>query len=87
MMAVVNPHQKRDFKITSTTYAYLKECNSIASSERSKGKQKHNVGKKNAYDPITLKQKLFFPDEIFLLNLLVKGLTAITLSNQGLRAK
>lgn len=63
VMAVENPKQCRRFKISSKMYEYLKKCNSAASSVRSKGKQKHNVGKLMAYDPITQEARLFKPEE------------------------
>lgn len=63
MMSVENPKQQRGFKITSSIYEYLKKCNSEASSIRSTGKQKHNVGKKLAYDPSTEEARLFRPED------------------------
>jgi len=63
-MTLKNPHQQCRYVPNSHVYDRIKKINSQLSSERCKGKQKHNVGKRNAYDPITLKQKLFFPDQI-----------------------
>lgn len=54
MMAIINPKQNgKRIVIKSHTYAYIKKCNSKASSIRSAGKSKHNVGKVACFDPIT----------------------------------
>lgn len=61
MMTMSNLRQQRTFKITSRTYEEIKKLNSIASSKRSLGKNKHNVGKKCYYN-ILGEERLFFDD-------------------------
>jgi hypothetical protein len=53
LMMVNNPHQERNFKISSKMYEISKRMNSELATEKFKGKQKHNVGKQRWYDPVT----------------------------------
>lgn len=65
MMQLINPKQKdKRIAIKSHTYAYIKKCNSEASSIRSTGNSKHNIGKICCYDPLTGSTYLKFEDEI-----------------------
>lgn len=63
-MTLKNPHQKLRYVPNSRSYEKIKSMNAELARLKFTGKQKHNVGKKSAYDPITLKQKLFRPDQI-----------------------
>jgi hypothetical protein len=65
MMAIINPKQKdKRISIKSHTYAYIKKCNSEASSIRSICKSKQNFGKVNCYNPETGINTFKFESEI-----------------------
>jgi len=53
MMSVCNRHHNRQYKITSSVYAYLKKCNSKASVIRNTGKPNTNKGRKRYHNPLT----------------------------------
>lgn len=59
MMTVKNPHQTDRYIPNSKIYESIKRNNAELAKEKFKGKQKHNVGKKCAYDPVTLIAKMF----------------------------
>jgi hypothetical protein len=64
MVNLNNDRQQRTYKISSRLFEYSKKLNSISTSNRCKGKQKHNVGKSFYHDPVTGKSILSFPSEV-----------------------
>lgn len=62
MMSLNNSRQQRGYTITSRMYEYIKRGNALASSIRSTGRSKHNVGKKLFHNPSTGIEGLFFPE-------------------------
>jgi hypothetical protein len=64
-MMAKNKHQENKRYIpASRIYEMIKTINSKLASEKFIGKQKHNIGKKRAYNPITNEIKLFKFSEI-----------------------
>ena len=60
MLTVSNQHHTNRYVPNSRIYEIVKKINVEASSVRSKGKAKHNVGKKKYYNPKTGEEKLLF---------------------------
>lgn len=63
-LTLKNPHQQLRYVPNSRMYENLKKLNSELAKERFTGNQKHNVGKKRAYDPITHEVRMFSENEI-----------------------
>lgn len=59
-----NKHQEDRYIPNSRVYAKIKEINSQLAKEKFTGKQKHNVGKKRAFNPASGEIRLFFIDDI-----------------------
>lgn len=64
MITRINGVHERGYRITSYGYKYAKECNSKASSIRSKKHAgKHLIGRKMYHDPITGRRAMFYDDD------------------------
>lgn len=63
-LTLKNQHQRSRYVPTSKIYEKIKQTNAELAKERFTGNQKHNVGKKRAYNPITNEIKMFFENDI-----------------------
>lgn len=59
-----NRNQTQRYIPNSRFYEMIKKLNSSLASEKFTGKQKHNVGKKRAFNPLTMESRMFFIDDV-----------------------
>jgi len=74
MMSIVNHNQKRNYRITSHIYDYIKKCNSIASKERNlEFHHRPTLNKIRYNNPITL-EEIFIDKDTPIPNGFIKGM-------------